>query len=141
LSRSPLASSLLTESGPGSHSLGAGERSVYLASPKLTPARNTFPVGAPWSPVVYDNYDDVEKEVRRFLAASSYLFGKKDHRERTVTDSIGLGIDSADSLLLEGETGHIGRLAPPRRSSSRSRSTPKRSPTGGRASTRTTSPG
>jgi len=49
--------------------------------------------------LVYDNTDDCERQVRRWL--------KKPNRQ-----TLGLGIDSSDSLLYEGVTGHARRLIP-----------------------------
>jgi len=49
--------------------------------------------------LVYDNVEDCERQVRRWL--------KKPKRK-----TLGLGIDSSDSLLYEGVTGHARRLIP-----------------------------
>jgi len=70
----------------------------------------------PLSPVVYDNVEDYERHVRRWLTASTWKVEYEKNRKRTLTrtakDAIGLGIDCADSLLWEGVTGHARRLIP-----------------------------
>jgi len=97
----PIWADLATGSGP----CGLGCRYCFLML-TFREMRNA------WSPVVYDNFDTCKSQTRKFLAASESRFGKKGHRRRTSMDSIGLGIDCADSLLLEGVTGHVKRLAP-----------------------------
>lgn len=56
----------------------------------------------PWRHLLYDNYDDLEQEVRQWLL---------DSRRRSV-ETLGLGIDCSDSLLYEGFTGNARRLIP-----------------------------
>jgi hypothetical protein len=65
----------------------------------------------PMRPVVYDNGDDFERRVHRWLMASSWKVDDR-RRMRTRKDAIGLGIDCADSLLWEGVTSHARRLIP-----------------------------
>lgn len=66
----------------------------------------------PLRPVVYTNGDEIEAAVLRGLAAERWHVEGKGTRQRTAKDSIGLGIDCADSLLWEGVTGHARRLIP-----------------------------
>lgn len=66
----------------------------------------------PLQPVVYANGDDFEREVAAWLAAKHWKVEGKGVRSRTARDSIGLGVDCADSLLWEGVTGHAQRLIP-----------------------------
>lgn len=56
----------------------------------------------PWRPVVYDNYGYFTDAIKAWLLDS----------RRRPQDTMGLGIDRADSLLLEGITGHARRLIP-----------------------------
>ncbi len=56
----------------------------------------------PWRHLLYDNYDDF------FRAAEKWL---KDSTRRP-QHTLGIGIDRSDSLLYEGVTGHVRRLAP-----------------------------
>ncbi|MFI5298753.1 MAG: DUF3987 domain-containing protein [Polyangiales bacterium] len=93
----------------GSGACGFGCRSCFLML--------TFrAMRDPLRPVVYDNGDDFERAARKWLSATHWdvEYGVKDRRRRTRThkDSIGLGIDCSDSLLLEGVTGHARRLIP-----------------------------
>jgi hypothetical protein len=66
----------------------------------------------PLQPVVYTNGDDFERVVARWLRANKWWVDGKGLRTRTAKDTIGLGIDCADSLLWEGVTGHARRLIP-----------------------------
>ncbi len=72
----------------------------------------------PMSPVVYDNLDDFDSAVRRWLTAKDWKSeqrnreGKRIRVRRTSLDTLGLGIDCSDSLLFEGVTGHARRLIP-----------------------------
>lgn len=68
----------------------------------------------PMRPLVYDNTDDFERDVRRWLTADVWRTNQEGKKvvKRTSNDSLGLGIDSADSLLFEGVTGHARRLVP-----------------------------
>ena len=56
----------------------------------------------PLRPVVYENVDDFEQEVRKWLL----------NPERRYQHTLGLGIDCADSLLYEGVTGFARRIIP-----------------------------
>ncbi len=56
----------------------------------------------PWRHLLYDNYDDMEREVRQWLV---------DRCRRSV-ETLGLGIDCSDSLLYEGFTGNARRFIP-----------------------------
>ena len=56
----------------------------------------------PWRHLLYDNYDDFYRAVAKWLLSSG--------RRRQHT--LGVGIDRSDSLLYEGVTGHVRRLAP-----------------------------
>lgn len=61
----------------------------------------------PSSPLVYTNYGKMDLEVKNWLMGNGkYKF------KRTQKDTIGLGIDCSDSLLLEGYTENVRRLAP-----------------------------
>jgi DNA repair photolyase len=69
----------------------------------------------PYRPYVYTNIEHYERAVRKWLVAKTWKvkFGDKHvDRARTRKDSIGLGIDCADSLLWEGVTGHARSLIP-----------------------------
>jgi DNA repair photolyase len=69
----------------------------------------------PLRPYVYTNIDDYDRSARKWLLAKHWTvkFGENDvERPRTNKDSIGLGIDCADSLLWEGVTGHARNLIP-----------------------------
>lgn len=89
----------------GSGACGYGCRSCFLM---LTWRAMRDPL----MPVVYDNGDDFERVVRRWLVARAWDVEGKGNRARTPKDAIGLGIDRADSLLWEGATGHARRLIP-----------------------------
>jgi DNA repair photolyase len=68
----------------------------------------------PMRPLIYDNIDEFEVDVRRWLVAETWHTeqeGKKSFR-RTHLDTMGLGIDCSDSLLYEGVTGHARRYIP-----------------------------
>lgn len=68
----------------------------------------------PMRPLMYDNIEDFESDVRRWLLAETWHTeqeGKKQVR-RTPLDTLGLGIDCSDSLLFEGVTGHARRCIP-----------------------------
>ncbi len=66
----------------------------------------------PLRPVVYDNGSDFERFAAKWLHAKAWWVDGKGVRERTGRDTLGLGIDCADSLLWEGVTGHARRLIP-----------------------------
>jgi DNA repair photolyase len=77
----------------------------------------------PLMPVVYTNGDAFEREVRKWLAGDVWWLTVEEEtsgksktrrvpRTRPRQGAIGLGIDSADSLLWEGVTGHARRLIP-----------------------------
>jgi DNA repair photolyase len=68
----------------------------------------------PMRPLIYDNIDDYESDVRKWLIANTWHTeqeGRK-HFRRTHLDTLGLGIDCSDSLLYEGVTGHARRYIP-----------------------------
>jgi DNA repair photolyase len=68
----------------------------------------------PMRPLIYDNIDDYESDVRKWLVADTWHTeqeGRKYFR-RTHLDTLGLGIDCSDSLLYEGVTGHARRYIP-----------------------------
>ncbi len=56
----------------------------------------------PLRPLVYDNLEEFWKASQRWLA----------NPKRKADETLGLGIDSADSLLFEGLTGHAQHLVP-----------------------------
>ena len=56
----------------------------------------------PWRHLLYNNYDDFTKAVEKWLADP----------KRRPQHTMGIGIDRSDSLLYEGVTGHVRRLAP-----------------------------
>lgn len=73
----------------------------------------------PMSPVVYNNLDDFQRQVRRWLVADDWktdaltpLQQKIRRVKRTSLDTLGLGIDCSDSLLFEGITSHARTLIP-----------------------------
>lgn len=82
----------------------------------------------PMSPVLYDNYDEYERDMRSWLLADTWktdmsvsVRGEAGAPEelvpvrrvrRTALDAVGLGIDNSDSLLFEGVTGHARRFIP-----------------------------
>ncbi|MBM4166643.1 MAG: hypothetical protein FJ218_06980 [Ignavibacteria bacterium] len=73
----------------------------------------------PRKPLVYDNIYEFENEVRKWLLADEWETDWKDTQgnkrgriRRTSKDTLGLGIDCADSLLFEGVTGHARRYIP-----------------------------
>lgn len=66
----------------------------------------------PLRPLVYENVKDFEQATRAWLRARRWRVEGKAWRPRTSKDALGLGIDCADSLLLEGLTGHARRLIP-----------------------------
>jgi len=81
--------------GIGSGPCGLGCRACFLTL--------TFrALRDPWRPVVYDNYSYFADAVKAWLK----------HPDRRPQHTMGLGIDRADSLLLEGVTGHARRLIP-----------------------------
>ena len=68
----------------------------------------------PMRPLIYDNIDDFEADVRKWLVADNWHTDQegKKHVRRTHLDTLGLGIDCSDSLLFEGITGHARRYIP-----------------------------
>jgi len=56
----------------------------------------------PWRHLLYNNYDDFTKAVEKWLVDP----------KRRPQHTMGIGIDRSDSLLYEGVTGHVRRLAP-----------------------------
>lgn len=56
----------------------------------------------PWRHLLYDNVEDFAHAVEKWLIDS----------QRRPQHTMGIGIDRSDSLLYEGVTGHIRRLAP-----------------------------
>jgi hypothetical protein len=79
----------------GSGACGLGCRSCFLMLThriKRDPARH----------LLYDNYTDYDRVVKKWLLDSS----------RRLQHTMGVGIDRSDSLLYEGVTGHVRRLAP-----------------------------
>ena len=89
----------------GSGACGFGCRACFLMLTFRT-------LRDPLAPVVYDNGEDFERKVYKWLKAATWEVDGKGRRPRTTKDSIGLGIDCADSLLWEGVTGHARRLIP-----------------------------
>jgi len=71
----------------------------------------------PSKPLVYTNYDQLDSDVAAWLNAKTFRFQdpeskKMVERRRTYKDTIGLGIDCSDSLLFEGYTNTLHRVAP-----------------------------
>ncbi len=77
----------------------------------------------PLRPWVYTNVDDYVRAVAKWLVATHWkltlktpsgnkFIERRVDQARSVQDSIGLGIDCADSLLWEGVTGHARSLIP-----------------------------
>ncbi|MEK6408387.1 MAG: hypothetical protein AABN34_15780 [Acidobacteriota bacterium] len=68
----------------------------------------------PMRPLMYDNIDDFEADVRKWLLADTWHTEQEGRRtvRRTPLDALGLGIDCSDSLLYEGVTGHARRYIP-----------------------------
>lgn len=87
----------------------------------------------PNRPLVYTNYEKMDSEIKKWLMAKQYsyidpvkeklkkkekdpekkkLIETKIVRKRTKNETIGLGIDCADSLLFEGYTQNFRRIAP-----------------------------
>jgi DNA repair photolyase len=68
----------------------------------------------PMRPVIYDNIDDFESDVLKWLIAETWHTDQEGKRffRRTHLDTLGLGIDCSDSLLYEGITGHARRYIP-----------------------------
>lgn len=68
----------------------------------------------PMRPLIYDNVEEFERETRKWLLVDEWPTEQKGkkfvHLDRH--SCLGLGIDSADSLLYEGVTGHARRLIP-----------------------------
>jgi DNA repair photolyase len=56
----------------------------------------------PWRHLLYDNTEDFARAVEKWLRSP----------ERRPQHTLGVGIDRSDSLLYEGVTGHVRRLAP-----------------------------
>lgn len=56
----------------------------------------------PWRHLLYNNYEDFTHAVEKWLIDS----------KRRSQHTMGIGIDRSDSLLYEGVTGHVRRLAP-----------------------------
>jgi len=56
----------------------------------------------PWRHLLYDNVEDFYQAVQKWLTDS----------RRRPQHTMGIGIDRSDSLLYEGVTGHVRRLAP-----------------------------
>ncbi len=56
----------------------------------------------PWRHLLYNNLDDFTRAVEKWLADPA----------RRPQHTMGIGIDRSDSLLYEGATGHVRRLAP-----------------------------
>lgn len=65
-------------------------------------------------PLIYDNINDFEEDVRRWLLAESWPTRQEGRKRvgRTRLDTLGLGIDCSDSLLYKGITGHARRSIP-----------------------------
>lgn len=68
----------------------------------------------PMRPVVYANIDDYERDIRSWLVAETWKTDQAGKRRVKLShlDTLGLGIDCADSLLFEGVTGQA-RMAIP----------------------------
>ncbi|MBT7618166.1 MAG: hypothetical protein HN590_12865, partial [Calditrichaeota bacterium] len=87
----------------------------------------------PSRPLIYTNYEKMDSDIQKWLMAKHYSYidpvkakEKKDEkdperkkliktkivRNRSYKETIGLGIDCADSLLFEGYTQHLRRIAP-----------------------------
>lgn len=68
----------------------------------------------PMRPLIYDNIDDFEADVRKWLLADFWHTEQNGRRwtRRTSLDTLGLGIDCSDSLLYEGITRHARRYIP-----------------------------
>jgi hypothetical protein len=79
----------------GSGACGLGCRSCFLM---LTHRIRRDP----WRHLLYDNYDDFYRATAKWLLA----------KDRKTFHTLGVGIDRSDSLLYEGITGHVRRLAP-----------------------------
>jgi DNA repair photolyase len=56
----------------------------------------------PWRHLLYDNVEDFAQTVEKWLLSA----------DRRRQHTLGVGIDRSDSLLYEGVTGHVRRLAP-----------------------------
>jgi DNA repair photolyase len=56
----------------------------------------------PWRHLLYDNVEDFARAAKKWLTTP----------ERRTQHTLGVGIDRSDSLLYEGVTGHVRRLAP-----------------------------
>ncbi len=68
----------------------------------------------PMRPVVYANIDDYERDIRSWLVAETWKTDQAGKKRVKLShlDTLGLGIDCADSLLFEGVTGQA-RMAIP----------------------------
>ena len=70
----------------------------------------------PNRPLVYTNYERIDSDVKKWLMAKHYYYEDKDkkkiRKKRSYKETIGLGIDCADSLLFEGYTQNLRRIAP-----------------------------
>ena len=70
----------------------------------------------PNRPLVYTNYEKMDSDIKKWLMAEHYYYEDKDKRrvrkKRSYKETIGLGIDCADSLLFEGYTQNLRRIAP-----------------------------
>ena len=70
----------------------------------------------PSRPLVYTNYEKMDSDIRKWLIAKHYYYEDKDkkkvQKKRSYKETIGLGIDCADSLLFEGYTQNLRRIAP-----------------------------
>ncbi len=70
----------------------------------------------PSRPLVYTNYSKMDSDIQKWLLAKHYYYVNNDKRKiqkkRSYKETVGLGIDCADSLLFEGYTGNLRRLAP-----------------------------
>jgi len=110
----------------GSGACGFGCRTCFLML--------TFRVMRdPNRPLVYTNYEKMDSDIKKWLLAEYYsytdptkvkekknekdpairkLINTKIRRKRTYKETIGLGIDCADSLLFEGYTQNLRRIAP-----------------------------